>query len=606
MLAGPIVTRELTTDPRQVKHFGLRAGYAAGLCVLLFTCSQSTFSGTIPRALGDVSQFAVFVFNLICAVQLVLVIGASLIFSAGNVSQEKDRRTLILLLMTDLRNFELVIGKALASLLPVFVMIAVSFPILTSLTVLGGITLRQVVWVEILCLVSALAAASWGTLVAFWRDKTFQTIAITLMGAGLFIGTFQILAILAGSSTSAGSLLASVNPFQALSHILHPLAMQPDAIAPSVNAWQSLISLSAVTVVLWAWTCFRVRVWNPTRAVYVKTEGEVIDKAETESEGSTENPDVPHDSENVEAEPREGELATVTRGKSREVWETPIIWREMCTQAYGNRVGLIKAAYFVFAVASLLWMRGVPADAPLTFGVMGASGIAFLLLALLALFLVNAQAVTSLTTERDGQTLELLLATEVTPKEFIFGKLGGVMFNMKEVIVVPLVFCVMSWFQGQVGLESFLFLVLGYLTLVTFAGTLGLHSGLTFENSRSAILNSLGTLFFLFVGIFVCMLLIVEARQSFELQIVPFFVFIVGGGLGLCASLTHKNPSPALYLSGFGLPFLTFYGIVSFLIGDTGAVFLAILVPFGFTVVAILVPAVSAFDVALGRATNDR
>ena len=47
---------------------------------------------------------------------------------------------------------------------------------------------------------------------------------------------------------------------------------------------------------------------------------------------------------------------------------------------------------------------------------------------------------TSLTSERDGQTLELLLATEVTPKEFIFGKLGGVMFNMKEVILVPLVF----------------------------------------------------------------------------------------------------------------------------------------------------------------------
>ena len=65
VLAGPIVTRELTTDPRKVKHFGLRAGYAAALCVLVFTCSQSTFSGTIPRSLGDISQFSVFVFNLI-------------------------------------------------------------------------------------------------------------------------------------------------------------------------------------------------------------------------------------------------------------------------------------------------------------------------------------------------------------------------------------------------------------------------------------------------------------------------------------------------------------------------------------------------------------
>ena len=589
MLAGPIVVRELTIDPRKVKHFGLRAGYVAALCVLVFTCSQSTFSGTIPRALGDISHFSVFVFNLICTVQLLMVIGASLIFSAGNISQEKDRRTLILLLMTDLRNSELVIGKGLASLLPVFVMIAVSLPVLTALTVLGGITLQQVIWVEVLCLVSSLAAASWGTLVAFWREKTFQTIAITLMGAGLFVGTSQILGVLAGTSTTIGLIFSSLNPFHALAQILNPLATQPDVSAPSVNAWASLFSLSAVTAALWIWTCLKVRIWNPTRAIYQRTE-DIVEEATGQ------------ESETIEQE----EAAPESNRKTRVVWETPIIWREICTQAYGSRVGLIKAAYFVFAVASLLWLRSVPEDAPLMFGVLAASGVAFVLLALIALFLVNAQAVTSLTSERDGQTLELLLATEVSPKEFIFGKLGGVLFNMKEVAVVPLVFSVMAWFQGQIGMESLVFLVLGYLTLVTFAGSLGLHSGLTFENSRSAILNSLGTLFFLFVGIFVCMLLIVEARQSFELQVVPFFIFIIGGGLGLCASLTHKNPSAALYLSGFGLPFLTFYGIISFLIGDTGAVFLAILVPFGFTVAAILVPAVSAFDVALGRATNDR
>ena len=105
--------------------------------------------------------------------------------------------------MTDLRNSELVIGKGLASLLPVLVMIAVSFPVMTSLTVLGGITLQQVIWVEVVCVVSALAAASWATLVAFWREKTFQTIAITLMGAGLFIGAFQILGVSSGDVNDA-------------------------------------------------------------------------------------------------------------------------------------------------------------------------------------------------------------------------------------------------------------------------------------------------------------------------------------------------------------------------------------------------------------------
>lgn len=90
---------------------------------------------------------------------------------------------------------------------------------------------------------------------------------------------------------------------------------------------------------------------------------------------------------------------------------------------------------------------------------------------------------------------------------------------------------------------------------------LGLHGGLSFENSRAAIANSLGTMFFLFLGIFICMMLILEARSSFWLQLPSFLVFILGGAIGLSASLTHKNPSPALTLSAFILPFFTFYSI---------------------------------------------
>src|SRR5690606_16156971 len=125
------------------------------------------------------SNFGTYIFSVLCTFQLALVIGAALLFSAGNVAQEKDRRTLILLLMTDLRNAELVLGKSLASVLPVFVLIAVSLPVLCCVRMLGGITLPQILWVEALCVVSCLAAAAWGTLVAYWREKTFQILAVT-------------------------------------------------------------------------------------------------------------------------------------------------------------------------------------------------------------------------------------------------------------------------------------------------------------------------------------------------------------------------------------------------------------------------------------------
>ena len=69
-------------------------------------------------------------------------------------------------------------------------------------------------------------------------------------------------------------------------------------------------------------------------------------------------------------------------------------------------------------------------------GMISPAGFAFVAVGLVALLLVNAQAVTALTTERDAKTLELLLVTDITAKEFIYGKIGGVLYNMREAILL--------------------------------------------------------------------------------------------------------------------------------------------------------------------------
>ena len=132
------------------------------------------------------------------------------------------------------------------------------------------------------------------------------------------------------------------------------------------------------------------------------------------------------------------------------------------------------------------------------------------------------------------------------------------------------------------------------------------RSGFSYGSSRSAIANSLGTVFFLFIGIFICMMLVVEARASYALSLMPFAVFVLGGSLALMASLTRQNPSPALKTSALVLPFFTFYAITAFLLDNTLGVFLVVASAYGFTTVAMLVPAISEFDVALGRSTRDQ
>ncbi|MFG0297381.1 MAG: ABC transporter permease, partial [Maioricimonas sp. JB045] len=409
--------------------------------------------------------------------------------------------------------------------------------------------------------------------VAFWREKTFQTLAISVLGLVLFIGFVEGAATLAGSGTTAGRILGMFNPYRALLDLLHPLSRQPNAVVPVVSAWGPVLALLGIGLGLSAVTIWKVRLWNPSRFVF-----EQAKKKEEQAE---------------------------VRKQARTVWNTPIIWREICTRAYGRKILLIKLAYLVIAGLTLLTVMQTASDATML-GMLGQSAFAFVGLSILSLLLINAQAVTAFTSERDGQTLELLLVTEVTAPEFIYGKLGGILYNTKELIAVPLI--LLGWFlaQGQLTLENTIYVGLGFVTLSLFAAMLGLHAGLTYDNSRTAIANSLGTMFFLFVGIFICMVLMIEARASYEMQLIPFLVFILGGALGLWASLTHKNPSSAFLLASAVLPFCTFYAIASYLLGATLGVALFVVVAYGFTTIAMLVPAVSEFDVALGRTTHGR
>ncbi len=226
-------------------------------------------------------------------------------------------------------------------------------------------------------------------------------------------------------------------------------------------------------------------------------------------------------------------------------------------------------------------------------------------LMLLSLVLVNAQAVTSLTSERDAKALDLLLVTDLTPKEIVYGKLGGVFYNTKEMVLLPMLLGVGLWLTGLVSLENLLYLLGGLAVLYAFAAVVGLHAGMTYANSGVAVATSLGTVFFLFVGVAVCMRIMMAFSGSFQAQFLPFFTFIVFGGVGLYAVLGVRNPSGAIGVASLLCPLATFYAITSYLLDSMMAAFLVTVAAYAFTTAAMLVPAICEFDVATGRTSAD-
>ncbi|MBN74056.1 MAG: hypothetical protein CME32_32795 [Gimesia sp.] len=587
MFNNPIFIREALTSPRQIRHYLIRSGYVAAVFILIFTAGQ-TILGTQQiqtTTIGEFARLGNLIFQMISFLQLLLVMFFTLLFSAGSIAQEKDRGTLILLLMTELKDRELVSGKTQSSLLIVYVLLAASVPVCIFLHLLGGVELAQILWMELICLITVYATGSWAALVAFWREKTFQTLAISVLGMVVFLGVVELLVGLVGPASAIRPWIAGLNPFRALYEILNPLSLNTGLSPISVSAWPSLISLAVLGIALRVFTVFRLRVWNPSRSVYKATP-----KAEKEGEAQAELQPV------------------IVKEKSRAIWSNPVIWREIMTKAYGRKVFVIKLAYFLLA-GFLLWSATsseAAAEGMLYLGVIPPQGLAFAGIAWLSLVLANTQAVTSITSEKDSKTLELLLVTDISAKEFVLGKLGGIFYNSKELIVVPVLILCYLVAQGAFSVEGFLCALIGFLALMIFSIVLGLHMGLTYDNSRSAIGGSLGTMFFLFIGIGIFMILLVQARSSFALQLQSFLVFIVVGSAALHSALTHRNPSRALAISAWLLPFLTFYAITSFLLGGTLGVLVTILFAYGLPVLSMYIPAVSEFDVALGKTTYDK
>lgn len=580
MPAGPIFAREALTAPRRLHHYLLRSGYVAFLLVLIYTVRQATIGFQDVQFAGDVAAFSQLVFQIVALLQLTVATFFATLFTAANVSQEKDRQTLILLLMTDMRNRELALGKLFASLLIVGVLLATSLPVFAMLRLLGGVTWTQILWAEAIIAACALAAGSWGCLIAYWRQKTFPTLAISVLGIVMALAIVEGTITIVGQDSPLSGWLIQTSPVQTLLQILNPLNAT-EIVGnqnPAIVSVAFLLALSCGFVLV---TISRMRVWNPSQALRQS----VTKDDESSSESSQPRSNVQH----------------------REVWNNSVLWKEIMTRGYGRRMIWIKGAYIALAVLIALGIRNGASDS-LVLGMVSPAGFGFLGTAIISLLLINAQAVTSITTERDMNTLDILLATDLNAREFMFGKICGALWNAREMILVPLLLLIWAAVQGYVAeltAEAVVYVVIGYLVLSLFAVMLGLHSGLTWDNSRNAIANSLGTMFFLFIGIFVFMLLLVEARASFAIQIQSFIIFIGLGSIGLYGSMTHKNPSNALTLASMLLPFLTFYAITDFLLGGSLGVCLWICVAYGFASIAMLMPAISDFDVALGRTTQD-
>src|SRR5262249_30832926 len=153
--------RELLTVPRRDSHYVIRSLYLGFFFVIGLTAWQAIIGWHQSGTIGDNARFGRILFQIFSIVELSLLLIFSALAATTAITKEKDRRTFILLLLTDLRSYEIVLGKLLGSLLQIILLLLLGvLPVLSVLMMLGGVSPLQVGQTALVMACTCLASGS--------------------------------------------------------------------------------------------------------------------------------------------------------------------------------------------------------------------------------------------------------------------------------------------------------------------------------------------------------------------------------------------------------------------------------------------------------------
>ncbi|MFO1064793.1 MAG: ABC transporter permease subunit [Pirellulales bacterium] len=189
---NPVLQRELLTNLRANRAFVLMFLYQLALAAVLLTAYPSNLRVDLTTDSNYARQLVDFFF-------LGQYIIASLMaptFAAGAISGEKERKTYEMLLASPLHPWAIVIGKMVASLTHLAVLIIASLPIIMLALPLGGVSIYEVLAAYLWLVVSVILFGSIGLACSGGFRRTASSLVVSyliilplvLLGAGFWRG----------------------------------------------------------------------------------------------------------------------------------------------------------------------------------------------------------------------------------------------------------------------------------------------------------------------------------------------------------------------------------------------------------------------------------
>lgn len=491
-LFGPVLFYDLVRIARRGRYVWLRLGYAL-ILLLLLTSLYIWWSWNLPRgqrlSAQEITRFAEWFFLTFMAAEFVVAFLLTPAYTAGAIAEEKDRRTLELLLATDLDNREIVLSKLLSRLANLTLILITGVPILSLTQFFGGVDPNLVLTGFAALGMTVASLASLSTLFSVHARKPREAIVMTYLTAAAYLGGSYLLVEWVAAvpnpqvwSWRLGDWSGAVNAEQLVDALASGNLLV--ALRKLWEGWDKGRPLTAVLPeVLRRYALFHgiaalgCTAWSIVRlrALALKHAG-------------------------APPKPRKGRW-----GARNPLGDDPMLWREIYVER-GLRLNLASRLVLLLLVLVSL----APAIQILGefFGELAEGrsratwakelGLAMMpwvqtvgtLVACLTLLAVAVRAAVSISGERDKQTLDSLLLTPLRRDEILFSKwLGSILSARWGWLWLSLIWGI-GVASGGMHYLALPLVIVAWVVFAVFVANLGLYFSSTSRSNLRAILST--------------------------------------------------------------------------------------------------------------------
>lgn len=565
MLPGPVFQAELTSIARRKRSYVLRVVYGA-LILFIIWCNQPAFYlGRVDSSNMSIQETArmasgIAVSFMVTQAMTILVLTPSLV--AGVIADEKRRKTLDYLLASRLSSAEIVLGKLFARLLLLLVFVAIGLPILTLLSLFGGVSPDDVVVFTAACASTAFFLAALSIAVSLHAKKPTDAV-----GQAYSLGFFWLF-----GPSIVRFVLPQYGNYGALIY---------EYVRP-VNEWLGASSPWFVTIsqmgVFWSGTSYQETIFwmiglQVGYGILLATYSVVRLRPIYRKDRSM--------------SPRRGLGRFLPRRRlipRRGCGDDAMLWKECLvsrgarsTRVFSVLLFLLLGAYVVYLVVDFgkpalieLWNQGyggeageMSARAQFNMMTRAMGGVVFCTMILA----VASAASSSVTAEREGDTWLSLTATPLDAAEIVRGKILGAVWAARWLAAVWLLLVLVAVLLGAVHPLGLLAALIVVAVDVWFAGALGVYFSLKSKSSMKALMATNSTMLFL-NGVYLLFTIPIDGLSVLRyVGVMPFTEFMALFSWGELTGSAWSSPGYSRFDFFFtGLCSVVLYAVAAFLL----------------------------------------